>query len=115
MSSTSIVRAQHWPAAVVSRGRPTLRRVFVVLAEGGEQGGLWAWSRPDVLAPGWAFPLAVDWGRAQLPGRELAWRSGVEVPLVDGTSATITTGGGCRCGALRGWAGPSWATTVAAR
>lgn len=104
------VRARWFPATilldgVVSRGR------YVLLAEGGDMGGLHVWSRPGEVAD---LHVPVDWSATEVPS-ERAARNGVNVRLVDGRLAVVTPNSGCRCGQLGRWAGPSWAHTVAVR
>jgi hypothetical protein len=112
-SGPTLTRAKWFPAAVVHPSLPKpLRRTFVVVAEGGEFSGLWVYSRPDEVA----FHAPINWLRQPaLPKTERSTRSGVDIMLTDGTTAVITTGGSCRCGALGRWAGPAFATTVTAR
>lgn len=109
----TLTRAKWFPAAVIHPAFPKpLRRAFVVVAEGGEFSGLWVYSRPDELA----FRAPINWLRQPaLPKTERATRNGVDIFLTDGTTAVITTGGSCRCGALGRWAGPAFAKIVTAR
>lgn len=112
----TITLARWFPAAIQLPGesRPHLRR-YIVLADQGEEAGLWVFDRPDSVV----FRSAVDYTRTTVPkGRQA--RNGVDVHLLtddgeDAGLAIVTVGGGCKCGALGRWGGPSWAGTVVAR
>lgn len=103
------VRARYFPASVVLPDGRQLRRVYVLLAEGGEHAGMHVFERPDHLV----FHAAVNWLRTSPPKTGRQARNGIDVELTDGTTAVITAGGSCRCGALGRWGGPEWATNVA--
>lgn len=107
----TITRARYFPAAVKlpDRARPVVRK-YVVLASDGPEQGLWVFDRPDVVL----FHGDVDWSRTVVPSDRQA-RNGLDVFMSDGSLAVVTVGGGCKCGALGRWGGPSWAGTVVAR
>ena len=106
----TVVRGRYFPAAVrLPDMTRELRRVYVIVAQGGEHDGLWVWTRPDHLAA----HRGVDWARTSIPANSRQARNGVDVYLDDGSVATITAGQGCKCGQLGRWAGPDWATAVA--
>lgn len=105
----TITRAKWFPAQVRLPGGQELRKAYVVLAEGGDNGGITVYSRPDVVA----YHADIDWaGTPELPRTQRAARNGVSVRLLTGEVIVITPGVGCRCGALGRWAGPAFATTV---
>jgi hypothetical protein len=110
-TSTTLTRGRYFPASVVLPDGQRFRRVFVVLAEGGEHAGLWVYDRPDQVA----FHANVNWLRTNPPKTGRRARTGIDVELTDGTTAVITPGVECRCGQLGRWAGPDWARTVSAR
>jgi hypothetical protein len=103
----TVVRGRWFPARVEAGGQ-RWRRAYVVAAEGGEHDGLWVWSQPDVVA----FHRRIDWAAADIPVHA---RGELAVPLVDGGTATVFVGSGCRCGALGKWGGPVWATSLAVK
>ncbi len=108
----TLVRARYYPAHVRLPDRRELRKTYVLLSEGDERPGLLVYGRPDEVVDG----AGVDWARQPaLPTRHSVARNGVEVRLVGGDTVMISPGVPCRCGALGRWAGPGWATTVAAR
>lgn len=105
----TVIRARYYPASVVLPGEPRPRRkVYVLLAQGGEHDGLHVFGRPTEDAD---VHLPVDWSRTTIPPHRQA-RNGVSVHLRDGGLAVVTAGGGCRCGQMGRWAGPAWATAV---
>ncbi len=108
------VRARYYPCAVHLPDEPRPRRkAYVLLAEGGELGGLHVWSQPTGDTADAHLP--VDWVRTRVPVSQRQARVGVDVYLTDGRLVVLTPGASCRCGALGRWAGPSWATSVAVR
>jgi hypothetical protein len=108
----TIVRDRYYPAQVRLPGGQVLSKTYVVLAEGGQHGGLTVYSRPDTIV----YRAGIDWaGTPELPRTQRAARNGVPVRLDTGEVVTITPSTPCRCGQLGRWGGPSWATTVAAR
>jgi hypothetical protein len=112
-SGPTRVRKKWFPASVIHPELPRRSgKTFVILAEGGEHHGLWVYTAPDLVA----FHAPINWLRQPaLPVTDRVARNGVSVFLTDGTTAVITPGGGCRCGQLGRWAGPTWARTVTAR
>lgn len=110
MTTTTVVRAQWFPAIVKLPGKPERRGCMVILAEDGEHAGMHVWTKPDEVA--WVH-LPVDWSATTLPTGNGA-KNGVTVTLADGQVAIVTAGQGCRCGSLGRWRGPAWATTVRA-
>lgn len=111
--SATVVRARWYPAVVaLPAGEPKLRagRLYVLLCEGGDLGGLHVFTKAGDEAQ---VHLPIDWSRTVIPpGR--GSRRGVDVHLADGRLAVVTTGVPCTCGELGKWAGPTWATTVRA-
>ena len=103
----TVVKGRWFPASVVLPGVGTLRRVYVLLAQGGDHDGLHIWLQPDLVA---AHRLPVNWAATVVPRGRIRT---LGVTLTDGRIAVVTIGGGCRCGALGKWSGPEWARTVA--
>lgn len=109
---TTTIVAQYFPATIQLPGEPRpRRRVFVLLASGGDRDGLHVFEKPGDIP---AVHLPVDWARTTVRTPREA-RNGADIYLVDGTVVTLTTGQGCRCGALGRFAGPTWASTVTVR
>lgn len=106
----TIVEAQYFPAAVLFTNGNTWGRVYAIIARGGDEDGLHIWQTPNEEP---TFRANIQWGRTTIPTLFEA-RNGVDV-YTDQGLVVITSGGGCRCGSLARWAGPRWATTVAAR
>lgn len=104
----TVTRARWFPASVVLPSVGTVRRAFVVLGQGGDHDGLHVWLQPEEEP---AYRYAVNWAATRIPTGPAA-RGGIEVRLADGGLAVVTVGGGCRCGALGRWNGPSWIGTV---
>jgi hypothetical protein len=106
---TASVRARYFPASVVLPDGRQMRRVYVLLAEGGEHHGLHVYARPDDEV----FHAPINWLRTPKLRTGRASRNGVDIHLTDGGIAVITPGAACRCGVLGRWSGPGWAHTIA--
>lgn len=102
------VEGRYFPATVMFPGGSTWARTYVIIARGGDYDGLHIWRQPGDVAE---YRAGIDWGLTRIPP---AWqaRNGVTVHLTSNELITVTPGGGCRCGALARFAGPSWANTV---
>ncbi|MGH8572955.1 MAG: hypothetical protein ACREX8_10325 [Gammaproteobacteria bacterium] len=102
------VRGRVFPASVVlpGGGRPW-RQVAVVFADD----GMHVYRAPAEVAD---WHARVDWSATTVP---VGWaaRGGYTVYLVGGGAVVVTPGGGCSCGPLGRWAGPSWATVERAQ
>lgn len=111
-SEITLTRAKYFPATVVHESLTRPLRGMVVIAQGGEHAGLWVYDRPDHLV----FNRGINYLRTKpIPSKQRDARNGVDLELADGTTATVTPGTGCKCGALGRWSGPEWSNTVAVR
>lgn len=108
---SSVVQARWFPAQISLPDGRHLRRVFVLVARGGEHSGVHVYTQPDRRV----WHADINWARQpEIPKTQRAARNGVELMLAEGERALVTPSASCRCGALGRWAGPTFATTVSA-
>lgn len=104
------VHGRWFPVSVVLPGEPRpRRRMYVVAADD----GLHLFSRPSEDAD-WHSPI--DFDRTELPRTPRQARIGWTVHTADGPVVlTLDQAGGCRCGQMGRWAGPTWSRVEAVR
>jgi hypothetical protein len=104
---TTIRRGQWFPSTVLLPDKRILRRVYVLACEGGEEGGLHVYDRPDNEI----YTAPLDWSATTIPPARRQ-SAGVDLVQADGGLTVLTPGGGCSCGPLGRWAGPVWSHNV---